>query len=127
MFEVTDTGCGVVKEGLQSLFRDYVQASMLLQHACDALSMHKLAQGPPFLACLFLPACMHALHTCKHVLSPWPLGLFQACTQGGHQEGRGRFDSYYRRPTEAQVACPTYRARRRRCGARAARAAPAWA
>jgi signal transduction histidine kinase len=26
VFEVTDTGCGIAKEGLHALFNDYVQA-----------------------------------------------------------------------------------------------------
>ena len=30
VFEVTDTGCGIAKEGLHALFNDYVQASQRL-------------------------------------------------------------------------------------------------
>jgi hypothetical protein len=36
VFEVSDTGCGVAKEGLRSLFQEYVQASARPQRAMHA-------------------------------------------------------------------------------------------
>lgn len=33
VFEVTDTGCGIAKEGLHALFNDYVQASPASWHS----------------------------------------------------------------------------------------------
>ncbi len=47
MFEVSDTGCGVAKEGLCSLFKEYVQASLRAR----TLLLHFVSSGYFFVMC----------------------------------------------------------------------------
>ena len=69
VFEVTDTGCGVAKEGLCSLFKEYVQARPLCRHVAHILELlchlPQAAQTPINSRCIALYFyCLWPVHCC---------------------------------------------------------------